>query len=196
MKLNFLILALIVVMILVGCSNDDSMTTMNNQPISSLTIAPTDGATNVRLDESITFTFIKPVDKKTTERNIHLVSQFAMADSLCPVNNMMAHGDMNMAMMDSMKMNHLMNQHNSLGRFTWNGDSTQCTFTPDSMMMPNMQYMIHMGQEMMQMMQSRMGNMGMMNNHGTGMTSNDMMYHFRTMDTTQADGGHDSHHGK
>ncbi len=194
MKPIFFILALVVVVILVGCSKDDSMTTMDNQQLSSLTISPSDGATSVRLDESMIFTFIKPVDKRTTERNIHLVSQLAMTDSLCPISNNMEHGNMNMAMMDSMKMNHLMSQHKTQGRFTWNDDSTQCTFSPDSMMMPNMQYMVHMGQEMMQMMNNRMGNMGMMSNHGSGMTSNDMMYHFRTMDTTQTGNGHNGHH--
>jgi hypothetical protein len=57
-----------------------------------------------------------------------------------------------------------------------------------------MSYMIHMGAEMVQMMQSRMGEMGMMQGHGTGTMSGDMMYHFTTMDTTRTGGGHDGHH--
>jgi hypothetical protein len=117
-----------------------------------------------------------------------------MVDSLCPISDSMEHGMMDIAMMDSMKMNHLMAQHRSSGKFQWNGNNTQCILQPYSMMMPNMRYMIHMGSEMIKMMESQMGDMNMMGNHGTGMMANDMFYHFRTMDTTQVGTGHDGHH--
>lgn len=187
----------ILISVVVGCQ--DTTTMMDNQQNSSLTVSLTDGSTNVRLDAAITFTFGKSIERSIAERNIHLISERDMADSLCPAGDSMGHGMMDMGMMghgmmdstmmDSTMMNHFITRHNTRGKFQWNSNNTQCTFSPDSMLMPNMQYMIHMGREMMQMMESRAGDMNMMSGHGSGMMSNDMMYHFRTMDTTQNGGG-------
>lgn len=190
-------LALIVMITLLsgilGCTKMDQATApIANAPI---LVAPADGATSVRLDESIVFTFAKSVDRKIVEQSVRLISERAMTDSLCPVSTTMGHGRMDMAMMDSMKMNHLMEIHSSPGKFTWNGNSTLCTFTPDSMMYPNMDYMIHMDGDMMRMMANRMGdNMSMMSGHGKTSMKDDMIYHFRTLDTTSTGGGHGGHH--
>lgn len=185
-------LFVIILILAPGCSNDDHASMMTSTTLPGFTVAPPDGATDIRLDAGFTFTFAKPVDRGITERSVHLISEKDMADSTCPVNTMMGHGMMDMAMMDSMKMNHLMDRHSTRGYFQWNGDSTSCTFRPDSMMMPNMRYMIHMGRDMMQMMGDRMGNMGAMGGHGSGMMSRDMMYHFRTMGSTGD--RHEDHH--
>ncbi|TAK62709.1 MAG: hypothetical protein EPO24_04770 [Bacteroidetes bacterium] len=193
MKTLLSIISLVLLLGIAGCS-DDSSSSMPEDTQQQFTITPNDGATNIRLDASITLSFAQPVDRAVVQQNFHLISELAMADSLCPVSDSMNHGMMNTAMMDSMKMNHVANQHSTPGTFIWNTESTKCTFQPDSMMMSNMQYMLHMGQEMMQMMNSRMGTMGMMSGHGTGTMSETMMYHFRTMDTSQAGGGHESHH--
>ncbi len=185
-------IAAVMIFAVVGCSKDDHASMMTNSTSPKITVTPGDGATNVRLDEGIAFTFEKPVDRGTTERNIHLFSEKDMADSTCPMSTMMGHGMMDSAMTDSMTMNHLISRHSTHGHFQWNSDSTLCTFRPDSMMMAGMRYMIHVGREMMQMMEDRMGNMGMMAGHGSGMMSRDVMYHFQTMPATG--GGHDDHH--
>ena len=194
MKTILLSAALIIIAVIGGCTKDNQTSMMTGSTTPQVTVTPSEGATNVRLDASLTFTFAKPVDQTITERNLHLFSQKDMQDSACPMGMGTGQGMMDSAMMDSAMMSHLVAQHNTHGRFQWNSNGTTCFFLPDSMMMPNMPYMIHMGREMMQMMQTRTGEMGMMGGHGTGMMSGDMMYHFTTMDTTRAGGGHDGHH--
>lgn len=195
MKTTFVITTLIIALSLYGCANEDQEAMMTGNTISQITITPNDGATDVRLDALVTLSFAKPVDRSITERNLHLLSQKDMADSSCSMGMIrMSIGMMDSAMMDSSKMNHLAGQHGTNGRFQWNNASTLCSFVPDSLMMPNMSYMIHIGREMTQMMETRMGSMAMMGSHGVGMMSGDMMYHFQTMDTTAAESGHDGHH--
>ncbi len=193
MNTKILFTIVIAVLVLTGCAKD-STSLLGSSPTANFTILPKDGAAGVRLDEAITINFGKPVDRAIVEKNFHLISELAMADSLCPISDSMGHGMMGNAMMDSMKMNHLKSQHRTSGKFQWNGNNTQCILQPDSMMIPNMRYMIHMGSDMIKMMESQMGNMNMMGNHGTGMTANDMFYHFTTMDTTQVGTGHEGHH--
>lgn len=185
--------ALIIIAVIGGCTKDNQTSMMTSSTTPQVAVAPSDGATNVRLDAPVTLTFAKPVDQTITERNLHLFSQKDMQNSACPMGMGMGQGMMDSAMMDSAMMSHLVALHNTHGRFQWNSNGTACSFLPDSMMTPNMSYMIHMGREMVQMMQSRMGEMGMMQGHGAGMMSGDMMYHFTTMDTTRT-GGHDGHH--
>jgi hypothetical protein len=146
------------------------------------------------LDAPVVLTFARPVDRDVVQRNVHLINERAMADSLCPDSAMMPHETMMSVMADSTIMHHMDVVHSTPGRFSWNADSTECYFRPDSLMMPRTQYMIHMGTEMMQMMERRMGNMGMMDGHGSGMMRNEMVLHFVTMDTTRAGGGHGGHH--
>jgi hypothetical protein len=177
-----------------GCTADDHNTMMIDPPVSGFTIAPADGATGVRLDAGITLSFQKKVDRAVTEANIRLISLADMADSNCPVNNMMGHTEMEATMLDSAMMGHLDDVHHAPGRFVWSGDSLECVFYPDSLMMTGMQYMIHMGPDMTKMMEDRMGSMDMMGGHGAGMMSDHMMFHFTTMDTTGAGSGHDGHH--
>ncbi|HLF15216.1 MAG TPA: hypothetical protein VI932_10050 [Bacteroidota bacterium] len=186
--------AILPILLIAGCSGDDHGSMMTNPGSTNFTIAPADGANGVRLDDGIILTFSKSVDKSVTEGNFHLISERDMADSACPVNMMMGHGDMDMAMGDSSMMDHLVDRHNTGGRFYWNGDSTQCTFQPDSMMQSGMRYMVHMGPEMTRMMEGRMGDMGMMGGHGGGMMNDHMILHFQTIDTTAVGSGHDGHH--
>lgn len=194
MNAKILFTIMVVVVGITGCSKDSTSMLGNSQTV-NFTIDPKDGAAGVRIDAGITLSFAKSVDRAVVEKNLHLISELAMTDSLCPISDSMGHGMMVYAMMDSVKMNHLMDRHSSQGKFNWNGDSTRCTFTPDSMMYSNMEYMIHMSGEMMRMMANRMGDdMGMMGGHGSISMKDDMVYHFRTMDTTNTGSGHDGHH--
>ncbi len=194
MKTKFIAVLTLATTILVGCSKDSSSPTTGTQPTLNFTTSPADGQANVRLDAAVTLTFAKPVDRAVVERGFHLVSQGDMADSLCPVSDSMGHGAMSPAMMDSMNMNHLMQQHATRGRFVWSSD-TQCTFRPDSMMTPRMQYMMHMGSEMMRMMRDRMEGMnGGMGGHGATFGGDEMAFHFSTLDTTGSGSGHNGHH--
>ena len=185
------IIAGVVSLALIGCSKDSLPVTASQQ--SPIVVNPGDGQTGVRLDAGVILNFAKPVDRSVVERDFHLVSEWAMADSLCPFSPDMNHGNMMTAMLDSTQMHHLHQNHSTRGGFRWNNDSTVCTFKPDSMMTPKMQYMIHMGREMVEMMGSRMGEMGMMGGHGIGMMQDDMMFHFVTMDTSGTGGGHGHH---
>ncbi len=185
MKTKILFILMIAVFGITGCSKN-STSMMGNSETANFALYPKDGAAGVRLDASVTVSFVKSVDRAVVEKNLHLISEFAMNDTLCPISDSMGHGIMDNAMMDSMKMNHLMSQHRTSGKFQWNGNNTQCTLQPDSMMMPIMRYMIHIGSEMIKMMESQMGDMNMM--------ANNMFYHFTTIDTTQIGNEHDGHH--
>ncbi|MBI4535645.1 MAG: hypothetical protein HY708_05155 [Ignavibacteriae bacterium] len=194
MYLKSLVVVAVVAGTVAGCSKDSSSPMgMTSPPPANLAVDPADGQTNVRLDASVTFTFARSVDRVVVERNVHLISERSVADSLCPDTTMMGHGGMGNIMIDSSTMRHMGQTHATRGRFMWNSDSTQCYFRPDSMMTPLTVYMIHMDPEMMQMMRSRMGDMGMMGGHGFGMMQDDMMFHFATMDTSGTGGGHGHH---
>lgn len=182
--------------VLGGCKTDTDVTGVSNNATESIiSIYPVDNATSVRLDATINLTFAKPVDRALVERGFHLISEKTMADSLCPLSQTMGHGNMLDSMTDSSKMHHLDQFHMKLGKIIWSADSTQFTFKPDSMMSPKTQYMVHIDRNMTQMMEQRIGNMGMMGGHGTGMMRDEMMFHFTTLDTTQTGGGgHNGHH--
>jgi hypothetical protein len=181
------------VLAIAGCSKDSS-SPVKSIDATPLSTTPSDGSNGVRLDAQISLSFATPVEKAVVERDFHLISERDMADSLCPVSQMMGHGNMTMTMMDSGKMHHLDQVHSTHGRFSWNSDSTRCTFAADSMMAPRTQYMMHLGHEMMEMIERRVGSMKMMSGHGTGMMSDEMMFHFSTIDTTSTGGGHNGHH--
>lgn len=187
--------ALLVVVLVAGCANEAAapISPENNQE-DFLALKPADGESSVRLDAPVILTFAKPVDRAAVERGLLLISERAMADSLCPVSQTMDHGNMMGSMVDSSKMHHLDQYHASKGSFTWNTNSTQCMFQPDSLMTPKTSYMLRMNREMTQMIEQRLGSMGMMGGHGTGMMSSEMMFHFFTMDTTGLGNGHNGHH--
>lgn|GEM_PF-1150528 len=192
------------VVVITNCNKADSPIAANTtaQPYQ---VTPADGTTGVNLGQTIKITFAKPVERGTVERDLHLLSERSMGDSLCPMATKMGQGMMSGTMMDDVMQPGMMSgammdtlqmrQHRIRGTFTWNRDSTICTFKPDSLMMPQTQYMIHFGQQMMQMMERRIGNMDMMAGYGTGMMGNEAQFHFWTADTTKDTGsGHNGHH--
>lgn len=187
--------AIVIAFLVSACSKETIGPTSPQDAMDSfLALYPSDGETSVRLDAPVILTFTKPVDRATVERGFHLVSEKAMADSICPVSQTMGHGNMTDSMVDTSKMHHLNQYHSSRGRFIWNVEGTRCTFEPDSMMTPRTLYMVHMDREMTQMMEQRLGSMGMMGGHGTGFMSGEMMFHYFTMDTTGSGSGHSGHH--
>lgn len=187
--------AMLVVVFVAGCANEAAApTSPENNLEDFLAFKPAAGESSVRLDAPVILTFAKPVDRAAVERGFRLISERIMADSLCPVSKSMDHGDMVNSMADSAKMRHLDQYHVTSGTFTWNSESTRCTFQPDSLMTPRTSYMLRMNREMTQMIEQRMGSMGMMGGHGTGMMSGEMMSHFFTIDTTGLGSGHGGHH--
>jgi hypothetical protein len=194
MSIAAISLILALALVVGACSKKSSAPTDSGTSATQLLLSPTDGQTNVRLDAPVVLTFTKSVDRATVERGFHLISEKAMADSLCPVSPSMGHGNMMNSMTDSSKMHHLDQYHAMRGQYLWNTDSTLCTFKPDSMMTPQTQYMMHVDREMTQMMEDRMGGMGMMTGHGTEMMSTEMMFHFSTQDATGSGSGHMGHH--
>lgn len=193
MKTRALLIVALMFAGLAGCSSDATSPATSPQTSSGVVVNPTDGQDGVRLDAGIELTFPTPADRDVVERNVHLYSERSFADSLCPDSTMVGHGDMWRMMSDPVMLQHMGQSHAVRGRFIWNDADTQCYFRPDSMMAPRMQYMIHMGGEMMDMMEQRWGSRGMMGGHGSGMMSRDMTYRFMTMDTTGTGPGHGHH---
>lgn len=194
MLLKLFVIVIVLMSSVIGCARDASSSMDATEPLQSVIVVPADGQTNVRLDAVVTIAFAKPVDRTVAERNIHLISERMLADSLCPDSLMMSHGGMGSVMMDSSMMRHMGQVHATQGRFVWDVGNTSCTFAPDSMMSPQTQYMVHMGPEMMQMLRNRMGEMDPMGGHGSGMMQDDMMLHFTTLDTAGTGSGHGGHH--
>ncbi len=173
--------------LLAGCSQDPlTPLSPGGQASPAVSISPADGTTGVRLDAPVILTFAASVDRATVERDLHLISERALADSGCPDAGRLSHPDMAHCMADSAMMRHLDAYHAVRGRFSWNPAGTVCTFRPDSMMTPSTRHMIHMGTEMM----SLVAGGGMMQGHGSGMMGGHMVLHFSTLDAA----GHDGHH--
>jgi len=186
------LLLLFAALVLIGCKTDE--TTMVTFPSSSnFTISPTDNQASVTQSTPITITFNKTVDKSVVEKNFRLMNEQSYIDSLCPVSITMGHGSMSNSMMDSMKMNHLDSIHGLKGTFIWSLDSKACTFMPDTLLLPGMQHMIHFREQMITMMESTMGSMGMMGRSGTG-NGMGMTFHFTTKSSGSLNSDHDSHH--
>lgn len=160
-----------------------------------LQISPADNALDVPTSAGVTLTFQRPMDRSVVERNFRLMDERSYPDSLCPVSTTMGHGSMGTSMMDPQKMAHLDSIHALRGAFTWNGDSTVCTFRPDSLLRPAMQHMVHLRQEMVGMLKGRMGSMGMMDRRGMGIGAG-MAFHFATASASGPAADHDGHHGE
>lgn len=160
-----------------------------------LQISPVDNSLDVPTSSWVRLTFQRPVDRSVVERNFRLMDERSYPDSLCPVSTAMGHGSMGTSMMDMGKMAHLDSIHALRGTFTWNGDSTACTFRPDSLLRPSMQHMVHLRQEMIDMVEGRMGSMGMMGRNGMG-GGTGMAFHFVTATTAGPSRDHDGHHGE
>jgi len=189
------LLAILSTLLVGGCYRDTMLPyepELSSQ--SFLSVSPSDGESSVRLDVPITLFFAKPVEQAFVERGFHLIGERAMADSLCPISSTMDHGNIMSTMADTSMMRHLDQYHLTPGRFAWNSDSSRCTFKPDSKLSTRTLYMIHLNREITKMMEQRMGSMGTMTGHGTGMMSSDMIFHFFTLDTSRSGSGQSSHH--
>lgn len=178
--LSFTLLALAT--LIVGCSRESSSPMQPAMKV--LTASPADGATNVRLDAVVTLDFGAAMNTDAVERGLHLLAEPDMFSG-CPDPTMGSHGTMDSAMDDANMLRHMVEQHGSTGRYSWNESGTACTFKPDSLMRPQTRYMVHMSGEMLNMMsQAGVGMMrGRMNSAG------EMMLHFQTT-TLDDHGGH------
>jgi len=174
---------LLVVAVATGCSRQASSPM---QPaVRVVSSVPADGATAVRLDAGVTLDFGTAVNRGTVEGSVHLLAEPDMF-SVCPDPSMGSHGTMESVMNDTNMLSHMDQVHATAGRFSWNAAGTVCTFQPDSLMLPQARYMVHMSGGMFEMMR-QMG-VGMMG--GRMNTTGDMMLHFQT--TTASD--HAGHH--
>jgi hypothetical protein len=146
---------------------------------------PADGATAVRLDAGVTLDFGTAVNRGAVEGSVHLLAEPDMFSG-CPDPSMGSHGTMESMMDDTNMLRHMDQVHATAGRFSWNAAGTVCTFQPDSPMLPQTRYMVHMSGGMMEMMR-QMG-VGMMS--GQMNPAGDMMMHFQTITA----GDHAGHH--
>jgi hypothetical protein len=176
------VMAIIGLLWVLGCSNNDDM-------MQALKVSPDDGETNVALNKNVTLNFNTPMVRSVVQKNFHMMTTQKMqsiADSMMIYMGMMGimtHDDSAAIYTGMMRM---MDSNAMRGTFTWNSDSTQCTFDPDSLMMTNTAYSMHMAREMMTIAGMMQGD-GMMseNNHGMmsvagGMMHGDMMTNFTT----------------
>jgi hypothetical protein len=178
----FIIVGIIASTIIIGC-NKSSPVSSEATTAPQLSILPSDASSNINVTTNVSLTFSKPVYRTIVTQNLFLISERNISDSLYSMSSMMGHGTMMDVMADSAKMHYLDHYRSMHGTFSWNGDSTQCIFHPDSLLTPNTQYMVHLRSGMVKMMEQQMGSMGMMGNRGTGMMSSEMMFHFTTKDT-------------
>lgn len=190
MKTNILAV-MAVVLVAAGCKPTNAPDTLEGSAV--LQVSPADDALDVPTSSWVTLTFQKPVERSTVERSFRLMDERSYPDSLCPVSTTMGHSSMSAAMMDMQRMAHLDSAHALRGTFAWNSDNTQCTFRPDSLLRPAMQHMIHLRQDMVDMMEGRMGSTGMMGRNGMGDGAG-MAFHFVTAPATGPAVDHDSHH--
>ena len=187
MRHSFAISGVLTAMLVVGCSTQ-SPSPLQPSQVRLAAVSPVNGATDVRLDAALTLTFSAPVNREVVQRQVHLVSEAALADSACPDSATMSHLGMEHYMSDSAMMNHIDKVHAAAGTFSWNAAGTECTFKPTDWMTPKTRHMIHGGSELTDML----GSMdSMIGEHGSGVMSREVALHFTTMDTS---GGHDGHH--
>ncbi len=169
---------------ILGCNHNDDM-------MQTIQVSPDNGETNIEINKTVALAFDSPMDKSVVQRNFHMMTKQKMqtvSDSMMlymGMMGMMTHGD-SLTIYDGMRR--MMGNWMMRGTFTWNSDSTGCTFDPDSLMMANTQYAVHMGREMMKTTDGNMmqgtgmmstGNHGMMGNAG-GMMHDDRMISFTT----------------
>jgi hypothetical protein len=177
--ISFIFIGVIASVIIVGC-NKSSPVTSESTAAPQLSILPSDASSNIDVTTNVALTFSKPVYRTIVMQNLFIISERNIPDSMYSMPSMMGHGTMMDIMADSSKMHYLDHYRSMHGTLTWNGDSTQCIFHPDSLLTPNTQYMVHLRSDMVKMMDQQTGSMGMMGNRGTGMMSSEMMFHFTT----------------
>jgi len=149
----------------------------DNELESLVTVTPADGATSVERNVGITLSFVITPERSVVMSGFHLISSQAL-DSLRGMGMM---GSMTMmdVMEDSAAMGYLDEYHSTPGQLTWSDDDRQCVFQPDSILIPNGEYMIHFDQTMISMMDQRADSMNMMM-HFQQTTANGTMFHFTT----------------
>lgn len=175
MRYSVVFTALLASALVAGCS-EDSSSPLSPGLATLVRVSPNDGAAGVRPDAAVTLTFSTPVSRDLVQRELHLISEWAISDSMCPDSATMHHPNMDHCMADLEIMHHLDRYHSTPGGFSWNEAGTECSFHPSPQMAPETQHMIHMGPEVTRMAGDTMH--GMMGRHGTG--GGEMMLRFTT----------------
>lgn len=164
-----------------GCS-EESDSPVTPQSPTLVSVSPRDGAGGVSLDAPIVLGFSAPVDRDLVQNELRLISEWAISDSVCPDSATMWHGDMEHCMDDPEVMRHLDRHHATHGSFSWNANSTVCTFQPAERMIQSTRYMIHIGTDVARMCDGSMARMMDRHGHDHG-PGGDMALHFTTMGT-------------
>ena len=156
--------------LLTGCTDTRPAPTA---PVAQeLRLTPGIEATGVKLNASVTLTLATAVDRATVERGMHLIAEPTMYE-YCPDPSMGYPGSMQEVMMDPAMMKHMDERHSTAGHFAWNSAGTICTFHPDSLLLPQTRYMVHLSPSVV-----HMG--AMMGNCYTN-SGGDIMTHFHTV---------------
>lgn len=139
---------LLLILLAAGCSDQTTTSPTTTSP--SVQITPANGATNVKLDATVTVDFGKAVttmDRMMVQSGMHLIAESDM-DSLCPYYST-HHDDMDSVMNDPDMMHHMDQYHSTIGHYSWNPAGTACAFHADSLMHPGTRYMVHVSGTML-----------------------------------------------
>lgn len=155
-----------------GCSDSTAPSMTSNSPAEMISsVEPSDGATGVPLQSSISITFDRAMDTIAVRENFHLLGGADMREWMSSTHPEMGFDHMSNNQFTSM-MRHL-DEREMPGDFIWSPGLKSCEFVADSAFLPQEEYMMIMYED--GMMNLFMHSMGMM-----GGGRNVLMYHFGT----------------
>jgi hypothetical protein len=135
----------LLLVVVAGCSNDDSRAV--NQDNSQVTpqlvsVFPADGSQGVSPSTHVSIRFSGPMDTSTVNHHFYFAGGATMHEWMDSLEHG-PHGGMHGGG-DWMDMDHMYDWLDSIqwhGDFHWNGDLDSCYFMPDSLLLPQTDYM-------------------------------------------------------
>lgn len=121
-----------------------------------LKISPENDENNVSINSAIRFEFASPVNPKILEEQFLLVNRNALTNQECIKIYKSLHSDIYAAIKDPMLIKHIIELHQTSGKFLWDSTYTKCEFVPFENLHPNTDYFIYIGPKMYEHMQQIM----------------------------------------
>ncbi|MCB2229886.1 Ig-like domain-containing protein [bacterium] len=131
--------AIAAMLITMGCSDDDSVSSENNTTASITRVFPADGAVGLSTLTTVGIVFSGPVDSMSFMDNFHLTGGSGMHEWRDSLEHSGGWGMMGMN--QQMHMMDWMDSIHTMGSFQWNGSKDSCEFTPAGPLDPNSDYL-------------------------------------------------------